>query len=179
MIVYYVRHGQTDWNLARKMQGGGTEKELNETGIEQAKETKNILENVKFDVIIRSPMFRAEQTANIICENRDVPIIVDERMRERKLGELEGHDITEEMESKIWDYDLNYEIPGGESLHDFEQRIFEFLDDIKLKYKDKNILIVAHGGVAKVLKAHFQGMPKSRNLNEIGMRNCEILKFEI
>ena len=48
MKIYYVRHGQTDWNLARKMQGGGTEKELNETGINQANETRKELENVKY-----------------------------------------------------------------------------------------------------------------------------------
>ena len=84
MKIYYVRHGQTDWNLAKKMQGGQTEKPLNETGIEQANETRKELENVKYDIIIRSPMHRAEQTAEIINQDRNVPTIVDERIRERK-----------------------------------------------------------------------------------------------
>ena len=52
MKIYYVRHGQTDWNLARKMQGGETEKELNSTGREQAKQTKKELENAKYDIVI-------------------------------------------------------------------------------------------------------------------------------
>ena len=113
MKIYYVRHGQTDLNLAQKMQGGGTEKELNETGISQAYSTKKELENVKYDLVICSPMKRAKQTAEIINQDRNVPTVVDERIRERRLGELEGHEITEEMEKKIWDYDLNYQIPSG------------------------------------------------------------------
>lgn len=179
MKIYYVRHGQTDWNLAKKMQGGQTEKPLNETGIEQAKETGKELENVKYDIIICSPMHRAEQTAEIINQDRNVPIIVDERIRERKLGELEGHDITEEMENTIWDYDLNYNIPEGESLHDFEKRILDFFEDIKQKYAGKTVLVVAHGGIAKVIKSHLYGMPKSRNLSEIKMQNCEIIEVDI
>lgn len=179
MKIYYVRHGQTDWNLARKMQGGQTEKPLNQTGIEQANETRKELENVKYDIIIRSPMHRAEQTAEIINQDRNVPTIVDERIRERKLGELEGHDITEEIENKIWDYELNYQIPSGENLHDFEKRILDFFKDIKQKYADKTVLIVAHGGVAKVIKAHLYGMPESKNLSEIKMQNCEIIEADI
>ena len=91
MKIYYVRHGQTDFNLMKKMQGGGTEKDLNETGINQAQETKKNLENIKFDVILCSPMNRAKQTAQIIDNGRNLPIITDERIRERKLGEYEGH----------------------------------------------------------------------------------------
>lgn len=179
MKIYYVRHGQTDLNLAKKMQGGGTEKELNETGVSQAYNTKKELENVKYDLVICSPMKRAKQTAEIINEGRDIPIITDERIRERKLGEYEGRDVTEEMENNIWDYKLNYNIPNGENLHDFEKRIDEFFDDIKEKYHDKSVLIVAHGGIAKVIKAHLYGMPESQNLAEISMNNCEIIEFEI
>lgn len=179
MKIYYVRHGQTDWNLAERMQGGGSEKLLNETGIEQAKETKQELENVKYDVLICSPMHRAIQTAEIINKDRNIPIITDERIRERKLGDLEGNKVTDETEKKIWDYNLNYQIPNGESLHDFEKRILEFLDEIKQKYTDKTVLIVAHGGIAKVLKMHLYGMPESKNLSEIGMKNCEIVETEL
>lgn len=179
MKIYYVRHGQTDLNLAKKMQGGGTEKELNETGISQAYNTKKELENVKYNLVICSPMKRAKQTAEIINEGRDIPIITDERIRERKLGDYEGRDVTKEMENNIWDYKLNYNIPNGENLHDFEKRINEFFDDIKEKYHDKTILIVAHGGIAKVIKSHLYGMPESQNLAEISMNNCEIIEFEI
>lgn len=179
MKIYYVRHGQTDWNLARKMQGGETERDLNETGIKQAEETKKQLENIQYDIVIRSPMNRAKQTAEIINEERNVPIIIDERMRERKLGELEGKEISTEMEKKIWNYDLNYQIPGGENIRDFEKRILEFFEEIKQKYSDKTALIVAHGGVAKIIKSHFYGMPKSRNLSEIQTKNCEIIEIEI
>ena len=175
MKIYYVRHGQTDLNLAKKMQGGGTEKELNETGVSQAYNTKKELENVKYDLVICSPMKRAKQTAEIINEGRDIPIITDER----KLGDYEGRDVTEEMENNIWDYKLNYNIPNGENLHDFEKRIDEFFDDIKEKYHDKSVLIVAHGGIAKVIKAHLYGMPESQNLAEISMNNCEIIETEI
>lgn len=179
MKIYFVRHGQTDWNLEQKMQGGESEKELNETGIEQAKQASEKVRNLKYDMIIRSPMKRVEQTTNLINERKDVPIIIEERIRERKLGELEGHVVTEEIENNIWDYELNYNIQGGENLHDFEKRILEFIQEIKQKYNDKTILVVAHGGVAKLLIANFWGMPESRNLIEIDVKNCEILEFEI
>ena len=65
MKMYYVRHGQTDWNLARKMQGGQTERNLNETGKEQAEQTRRELADVKYDIIICSPMERAKETARI------------------------------------------------------------------------------------------------------------------
>ena len=179
MKIYYVRHGQTDWNLARRMQGGGTEKELNKTGIEQATETRKKLENVNYDIVICSPMYRVKQTAEIINQGKNVQTIIDERIIERKLGDLEGHEITDEIENKIWDYDLNYQIPNGENLHDFEKRILVFLDDIKKKYSNKTVLIVAHGGVAKIIKTHLYGMPESRNLSDISTKNCEIIEAEI
>ena len=179
MKFYYIRHGQTDLNLQRKMQGGQTEKDLNETGIKQAQETKRELSDIKYDLIICSPMNRAIQTAKIISDGRDVEFFTDERIRERKLGVMEGNDITEECEKKIWDYNLNEEIPEGESVKEFEKRILDFLNDIKNKYSDKTILIVAHGGVAKIIKKYLYRMPKEENLSNYDMKNCEIIEAEI
>lgn len=179
MKFYYIRHGQTDLNLNRKMQGGQTEKDLNETGIKQAQETKKELSEIKYDLIICSPMNRAIQTAKIISEGRDVEFLTDERIRERKLGVMEGNDITEECEERIWDYNLNEEIPEGESVKEFEKRILDFLNDIKNKYSDKTILIVAHGGVAKIIKKYLYGMPKEENLSNYDMKNCEIIEADI
>ncbi len=179
MKIYYVRHGQTDWNLAGKMQGGQTEKDLNETGKKQAEETKKVLENIKYDLVICSPMNRAKQTAQIITEGKKVPIVYDERIRERKLGKLEGNLVTKECEEEIWDYNADIKLPEGESIKEFEKRILEFLKEIKEKYADKTILIVAHGGVAKIIKAHLYGMPEDQNLDNIKMNNCEILEADI
>ena len=179
MKIFYVRHGQTDWNLEQRMQGGQTDNPLNGTGIQQAEETRELLKNIKYDIVIRSPMLRAKQTAEIINQDRDVEIIVDERLRERKLGQSEGDPVTPEREKQIWDYELNIDLKGGENLKEFEDRIIDFIQDIKIKYQDKTVLIVAHGGIAKVLKAYLYGKPKSNNLNEIEVKNCEIIEAEL
>ena len=178
MKMYYVRHGQTDWNLARKMQGGQTERNLNETGKEQAEQTRQELADVKYDIIICSPMERAKETARIISQGRNVPMITDERLRERKLGEIERNPITEECEKLIWDYNQNIEIKGGESLSEFEKRVLDFLEEAKNKYENDTILVVAHGGVAKVIKSYLYGKPKDNNLNNYQMKNCEIIEAE-
>lgn len=179
MKIYYVRHGETNWNLEKKMQGGEVENLLNDTGKKQAEKTKKELENKKYDIIICSPMERAKQTAHIINNEKNIPMIIDERLRERKIGELNGNQVTEECEEKIWRYDLNTEIKGGENLYQFEKRILEFLKDIKEKYDNKALLIVAHGGVAKVIKAYLDGNNKQNDLSNYKMENCEILEIEI
>lgn len=179
MKIYFVRHGQTDWNLARKMQGGDTEKPLNETGIKQAEKTQNKLKDKDYDIVICSPMERAKQTAQIIISNKDVKIIEDERLIERKLGVLEGNPITPKCEKEIWDCNLNVNIENGESIGEFERRVLEFIEDIKEKYKNESVLIVAHGGVAKIFKKYLYGNPKDNNLDNYKMENCEIIEAEI
>ena len=89
MKIYVVRHGQTDWNVAGKCQGR-TDIELNNTGIEQAKNTKGQLKKHNIDLIVCSPLKRAIKTAEIINEETKCNIIIDERLIERGCGEVEG-----------------------------------------------------------------------------------------
>lgn len=178
MKVYYVRHGQTDWNAQLKIQGS-TDNPLNDIGIKQAYETKKKLENVDYNLVICSPKIRARQTAEIITQGRNVEIIYDDRIIERTFGESEGANITDKFEKEIWDYTLNRKFKGGESFKEFEKRILEFLEDIKEKYKDRTILIVAHGGVSVIINMYLKGCSENNIMDNYVIKNCEILEFEL
>ena len=88
-MIYVTRHGQTNWNLEKKVMGRCDEP-LNDKGKSQALETKNKLLDVGIDLIICSPLLRTKQTAEIINGNRNIPVIYDDRIIERDFGEFEG-----------------------------------------------------------------------------------------
>ncbi len=144
-MIYITRHGQTDWNIQHKVQGKA-DIELNEVGKKQAVETGRKLLNEKIDLIICSPLIRAKQTANLINEGRNIPIVYDDNISERDFGELEGKR-QEEFDFKgFWSYKQNIKYDKAENIRDFFDRIYSFLDEIIEKYPDKNILLVTHGG---------------------------------
>lgn len=89
MKILLTRHGQTDWNVAGKIQGC-TDIELNQTGIEQAKIAREKLLNYDIDIIITSPLKRAKRTAEIINEGRNIPLTESKGIIERNFGEFEG-----------------------------------------------------------------------------------------
>ena len=89
MKLYLVRHGETDWNKVKKIQGQ-VDIPLNQFGKHLAEETAEGLHDIPFDLCISSPLSRAYETARIILEGRDVPIITDARIEEMAFGEYEG-----------------------------------------------------------------------------------------
>ena len=89
MEILLTRHGQTEWNRMKKVQGRA-DIELNEEGRKQAEKTRELLQAEKIDLIVCSPLKRAIQTAEIINENRNTTIVIDERITERDFGEFEG-----------------------------------------------------------------------------------------
>ena len=89
MAILMIRHGETDWNVAKKVQGKA-DIPLNENGIEQAKTARQKLKNEKIDIIICSPLKRARQTAEIINAEIQCPILYEEGITERDFGEFEG-----------------------------------------------------------------------------------------
>ena len=177
MKIYVVRHGQTDWNVLKLCQGQ-INIPLNEKGIEQAKITKEKLENEKIDLIITSPLDRAKNTAKIINEDRDLQVIEDERLVERDLGEYERAKIDSFDHKGFWDYNCNYKYKKAENIRDFCYRIKEAMEEYKEKYKGKNILLSTHGGVTMAMYIYFNGVPED-DLRSHQLENCEFVCYEI
>ena len=122
MELIYVRHGETAWNEAHLLQGW-SDIPLNEAGIRQAEKTRELLEEVRFDRIITSPLQRAKQTAEIIAAGRDVPLIVDERLKERGFGSLEGHTFGQEDFDSWWKRRFDCAACGMETIESLLSRV--------------------------------------------------------
>ncbi len=173
--VFFVRHGQTDWNAAHKIMGK-VDIELNESGKGQAAETAEKLKDEKFDVIITSPLKRAKQTTEIIAQHhKDAPIVVADEISERDFGEYEGKENPGDYFG-LWNYGADV-IARGETTKDVEKRIFAYLSELQEKYAGKKVLLVAHGGVGLLIQAFFDGIPQDNNLLKLVAGNGEAKKF--
>lgn len=169
MNLYLVRHGETEWNKMKKFQGQ-LNSDLTEIGIEQAKALGKYLEKEKinFDIIYSSPLERAYDTAKLI--KNDFEIITDERLMEMAFGKWEGMDVDLIKEKSYENFDnffhnsdkYNHVPHEAESFESLEKRVKDFLDDIKNKHKDKNVLVVSHGVTLKI----FVKIIKNQDLKE-------------
>lgn len=171
-MIYIVRHGETDYNVEGRY-GGRIDVELNAKGIEQAYAVKKVLKDIKFDIVISSPLKRAYKTATIIT---DTEITIDDRIIERDNGELEGK-LKQDCPTNI-DFNNPNTGYGIESIIDFRKRIFNFLDEITEKYKGKNVLIVIHAGVGIYARCYFEGEPVNKNYGLYKIKNCEVIKYD-
>ncbi len=177
-MLYVIRHGQTDWNVQKKLQGRA-DIELNSNGREQAKETMEKLRNVPIDFIISSPLKRASQTAEIINSVKNIPIVFDERIAERDFGEMEGMYKQQFDYDAFWNYEKNIVYEKAENIRYFFKRVASFLDDVKKEYKDKNILLATHGGVSIAIDCYFNGLPKDGECYKLCLGNCEVRKYDL
>lgn len=176
MKLYVMRHGQTDWNVLGKIQGC-TDIELNVTGVEQAKNAKQEFNKYDIDLILCSPLKRTRKTAEIINEDRKIPIIYDKRIMERGFGDFEGKyfrevesNFTDGMGNSFWDYHVNLTYKNVEPVVELCEKVWNFLDEVKEKYHDKSVLLVTHGGTAKVINSYFEGIDENGILPRVGIR---------
>lgn len=175
MKILVTRHGQTDWNTEKRVQGR-TDMQLNDKGIEQAYQTKENLKDEKIDLIICSPLKRAKKTAEIINEDKNVEIIYDERLLEICYGENEGKVHNEFDYEGVWDIVNTHEYKDCEKVNEFLKRVHSFLDELKNR-NEENILIVTHNGVCRAINTYFNGIPEDKNLIKLGIKNCEVVKY--
>ncbi len=173
MKIYIVRHGQTVANSLKIH--NSKDEELTILGIKQAEELGEKLLNIDFDIIIASPLKRAIHTANII-NKRGIPIIYDERLQERKNGNLVGKSLELEDRNEYWNYESSVQYGTSEDIKTFFKRIFNFLDE--LKEKDySSVLIVAHAGVSIAFSCYFEGIQDGKCANR-GLKNCVIKEYD-
>ncbi len=175
MSLYLTRHGQTDWNKNQLIQGR-IDVPLNEVGLAEAKALALTLKDVRLDKIISSPLQRALNTAKAVNEYHHLEIEIDNRLLEQFYGDLEGTPRSGPIYlHKRQSIAARY--PNGEGYFDVVHRIYSLLDEIKAKYRDKNVLLVAHGGISRVIRSYFQGF-ENEDFATFGIPNCGLLKFE-
>ena len=175
--VYFVRHGQTFWNVENKI-CGATDIALTPLGHEQAVKTgEAVIEaGISFDEILSSPLIRASETARHISEITGKPMRLDERLTEQNFGKYESTARDgEEFRLAKEHFADRYE--GGESMLHLAQRIYNLLDDIKADPDSKTYLLVAHNGIARVVESYFRSMSNSEYA-AFGVKNCAILTYE-
>lgn len=177
-MIYFIRHGQTDDNANGNLLTGWSDTPLNKKGFEQAKEAAIELKDIEFDICFSSPLLRTKQTLDeILPYHKDVKVVFDDRLKERDYGELTGKP-SSICEFRRWN--ANDEIPFKmESVPEMYERISSFYDELKTKYKSKNILIVSHSGVGRLSYFYFNGRPKDNDYSNFKLDNAKIMKFDI
>ncbi len=173
MKVYIVRHGQVPHNALK--QYNTKDEDLTELGIAQAEELKNKIKNMKFDIIISSPLMRAKHTANILNVNNN-KIIYNDLIRERSCGDLSGKPVEVTNREEYWNYYTTIQYGTSENIKLFFERVYKFLDELK-KEDYENVLIVAHSGVSKAFYGYFNGIPEDGKFLNLGLKNCEIKEY--
>ena len=173
---YFVRHGQTVWNVEGKI-CGATDIALTELGHEQAIATgKKILEeHIHADEILYSPLMRAD-TAKHISEVTGIPARVVPRLKEQNFGKWESTP-RGGAEFKVAKQSFACSYEGGESMLRLAQRIYNLLDEVKAQSEEKTYILVAHNGIARVVQSYFTDM-SNEEFAGYGVKNCEVVRYD-
>lgn len=189
MSILLARHGETDWNIARRVQGT-TDIPLNENGKRQAEVLYQNLrkENVKPGKIYSSYQKRALETAEIVGTGYQVPVQVVQGLEEMNLGLFEGHTWEEILqlypqENAKWYADKRYsKAPGGESYQDLLERFFAAYDEIVKDMETlhgEDILIVTHGAVIMSLLTLQMDLDFKTSYEVINVDNAKAIRMEM
>ncbi len=176
MRIYAARHGQTQWNLEDKV-CGRTDLPLTEIGHAQAQLLAQRTKELPIDVILCSPMLRARQTAAPTAALHGLEILVDNRLIEQDYGIYEGVSRFDEgfLSNKRH---FAYRYPGGESMMDVAHRVYGLLEELNEKYEGKNVLLVCHGGVCRVIRTYFEDMTNDEYFH-YSEENANVREYEL
>ncbi len=158
MVLYLVRHGETDWNRLKKIQGQ-TDVPLNETGKEQARKLAMRFSGIPVDFIYSSDLSRAYETGAEVGRTLGIPVHACDQLRERSFGRLEGY-TAEEIERRFNGFPQEREqmiAYGMETKEETERRIYSRLKQLMEKHFREKILVVSHGGSIRSFVENIAG----------------------
>ena len=183
MKLYIIRHGETEWNKEKKLQGQ-SDVPLNEYGRELAKITAEALKDVVFDEIYASPLIRALETARIIKAERNINVKTDDRLKEISFGVFEGvpsNELGEQFSNFFFAPECYVPAEDGESYEELCIRAGKFLEEViyPLKNTDKTVLIVAHGATNKALMLHLNKITIKDFWKGEFQKNCCVNLYDI
>ena len=160
LTLYVVRHGETDHNRRRLMQGRRIDAPLNERGAEQARALGARFARVTLDAIHVSPLARAQQTAyEVIRLHPGVPVHIEPDLAEMSWGEMEGRSIDEVADelravAAEWRHGrFDRKVGGGESILDVQARAQRVIDRLLAARQGQPVLVVTHGRFLRVFLA--------------------------
>lgn len=188
MEIYFVRHGQTIWNVEKRFQGL-SDSPLTELGITQAKLLGEKLKDIKFDKFYSTSLKRAYDTANYIKGNRKQKVEIFDDFVEISMGDMEG--IKQEDFKKLYpeqvknfffnQLEYNPSSFGGESFLEVRERVIRGLNKfIELNKNYERVLVVSHGATLKTLLHYISGKDISTLSDEVIPKNTSytIVKYE-
>ena len=197
-MLYIMRHGKTDWNELKKLQGQ-TDIPLNEEGRGQATAAGREYAGIHLDICYCSTLGRARETAALFFEARalagkqtgsagtdgeNIPIVYDERLREMGFGKYEGiercFDIPDCPVNVFFKHPEEYDVPveGGESMDELFARTGEFLKEkVYPSLKEgKDILIIGHGAMNSSIICQVKNNSDRTRFWEVGIPNCKMIQ---
>ena len=186
MKIYFIRHGETDWNRKRKIQGQA-DIPLNDTGRKQAEAAAIWLRNVMFDAIFSSPLARARETAEIIRNGRDIPVYIDERLIEIAYGSCEGmslrliHACPFLRLHTYFEKPQNYIPPkGGESIQELKARCRSFLEERILPMEEVygSVMVACHGALIRAMIGVVASLSDDDFWKGKAQGNCAVTTME-
>lgn len=168
-----VRHGQTEYNAASRMQGQ-LDTDLSEVGVQQAKTAAAELAARGPRYLASSDLRRARDTAEALAQRTGLPVTTDTRLRETHLGDWQGMTHTEVDAAmpgarRLWRDDATWTPPNGESRVDVARRAVPVVDELVGALDDWGsgerpeapVVLVAHGGVIAAMTAALLALPES------------------
>jgi broad specificity phosphatase PhoE len=156
--IYYLRHGESEDNVAKRRTGMIHESDaaLSQKGREQAEAAAEKLKDVPFDVMLVSPLLRTRQTAEIINRGRNVPMVMIDDLQERR-GQ---HGLPEEILDDSFTFGAQVEHAGLEELDDLFTRAQKTIRKIEKDYAGKTVLVVGHAGYYWGVRAYYKDIAR-------------------